>query len=83
MVLPFGVIAMAPGLTPTAIGWPAALVAVLIGVTVCESRLSTYTVFPSGVMAIPTGPRPTVIGLPAVAVAVRIGVTDAEAPLAT
>ncbi len=57
------------------IGFPTVLVAVLIGVTVPEPWLTTYTVSPSGVIAIAVGPTPTVIALPGLLVAVSIGVT--------
>ena len=69
---------MPDGLAPTAIGLPAALVAVFIGVTLPEPLLATYAVRPSGVIAIANGLLPTGIGLPAAFVAVFIGVTLPE-----
>jgi hypothetical protein len=79
------VIAIALGYPPSAIGAPAVLVAVVIGVTVPEYSPSpmTYTVFPSGVIASPAGNPLTAIGAPAMPVAVVIGVTVPEPEFAT
>src|SRR5258708_38988786 len=69
--------------TGTRIARPALLVAVLIGVTVCESPFPTYAVFPLGVIAMTPGRRPTLIGRPALFVAGVIGVTAAPSPVGT
>ena len=57
------------------IGFPAVLVAVLIGVTVPDVKSATYTVLPSGVIAIGPGCTPTLMARPGVLVLVAIGVT--------
>ncbi len=57
-VLPSGAIAIATGCLPTPIGRPAVSVATLIGVTVPERPLATYTVLPSGVATMASGRLP-------------------------
>jgi hypothetical protein len=75
--------AMDMGYLPTVIGGPAVPLAVVIGVTVPEVVLTTYTVLPLGVMAIAAGSRPTVMAGPGLFVAVSMGVTVPEAPFTT
>jgi hypothetical protein len=77
------VIAIIPGWGPALIGLPGVLVAVVIGVTVFEAQLETYTVCPLGVIAIQMGAFPALIGVPTVLVAVVIGVTVSALQLAT
>ena len=74
---------MASGPAPTLIAGPGLLVAVLIGVTVPEARLTTKAVVPSGVIAMASGKLPTVIAGPGSPVAVLIGVTESERKLTT
>src|SRR5919109_1360790 len=80
-----GVMAMAielvPATGPTGMGVPGVLVAVSMGVTVCESRLPTYAVWPFGVMAMECGPLSTGMAVPGVLVAVSMGVTVSETPV--
>jgi hypothetical protein len=83
-VVPSGEMTSAFGLAPTAMGVPATLVATLMGVTLLELWLTTYTVLPSGVTARKVGLVPPVgIGVPAVPVARSIGVTLFDPVLAT
>jgi hypothetical protein len=60
------------------IGFPARLVAVLIGMT--AFWVTAQRVFPSGVMAISSAGMPTRIAGPGVLVAVLIGVTAPRPP---
>ena len=78
-----GVMAMSHGSLPALIEVPAVLVAVSMGVTESESRLTASAVDPSGVMAMALGLSPTGMAGPAVLVAVSMGVTVSSSSLAT